>query len=274
MRLFGCIAVALALVACGKDGETKKKIDRSAGAGTAGETAEPHPEPVEVKPPPGPKGVVKGKVAITGEVPEMPLLRRGTDPFCAKTEMRAETIFKNDNGTLRNVVVRVKPGTVPAWRPGNVVRVEQKDCMYRPRVQAAVAGQKLIVGNVDQTAHNVHLRKVELGKRQGVGTLWNRQQPRGMKPIASVVDDVPVIKLKCDQHGWMSGYILVSDNGYAAVTGADGTFELEVPAGEMTIQAWHEFYGVKEQTVTVPEGGEVTLDFGFDHDADNPTGGG
>lgn len=268
MRLIGCIAAVVALAACGKDSE-KKRVDPAPGDGDG--TAA---EPVEVKPPPGPKGVVKGSVAVTGDIPEMPLLQRGSDPVCARTEQRAETILKNPNNTLANVVIRVKPNTVPAWRPGNVVRVEQKDCMYRPRVQAAVAGQKLLVSNGDQTAHNVHMRKLELGKRQGIATLLNRQQPKNMKPIESVVEDVPVVKLKCDQHGWMSGYIVVSDNGYATVTGDTGDFKLEVPAGEVTIEAWHEFYGVKEQTVTVPEGGEVSLDFAFDHAADNPTGGG
>jgi hypothetical protein len=66
----------------------------------------------------------------------------------------------------------------------------------------------------------------------------------------------------------MSGYIVVSDNGYHQVTGAEGRFELEVPAGEITLQAWHEFYGIKEQKVTVPEGGAVDVDFTFDHAAD------
>jgi plastocyanin len=266
-RRSAVIAVVTASITsgCGKSGEKKKvgpavtSTDKDAAVATA------------VPPPAGPKGRIKGSIKLTGEVPEMPKLQRGSDPVCARTEQRAETILKNSNGTLANVVVRVKPGTVEAWRPGDVVRVEQTACMYRPRVQAAVAGQKLTVENGDQTAHNVHLRELELGKRQGVATLLNRQQPKNMKPITSAVDDVPVIKLKCDQHGWMSGYIVVSDNGYAAVTGETGSFELEVPAGEIKIEAWHEFYGIKEQTVTVPDGGEVALDFTFDHDSDNPT---
>jgi len=263
-----CVVLATSvglLCACSK-GE-KKRVDKSGGGDGTAQT-----QPVEVQPPPGPKGVVAGSVAFTGSV-EMPLLQRGSDPICAKTEKRAETILVNSNQTLRNVVVRVKPKTVPAWRPAKTIRVDQLECMYQPRVQAAVAGQRLVIGNGDQTAHNVHLRTVEMGKRQGIETLWNRQQPKNMKPIESTVDDVPVIKLKCDQHGWMSGYIVVSDNGYYTVTGDTGSFELEVPTGEITIQAWHEFYGLKEKTVTVAEGARVDLAFAFDHDRDNPTGG-
>lgn len=259
------VAAALLLGACSKGGEKKKvAVDPPAGDSAA---AAP-----EVKAPPGPKGVIKGSVKFVGSV-QMPVLNRGTDPVCDRTKAKAETILVNDNQTLRNVVVRVKPGTVKPWRPGGTIRVDQLECMYRPRVQPAVAGQKLVIGNGDETAHNVHLRRLELGKRQGVETLWNRQQPKGMKPIEGVVGDHPVIKLKCDQHGWMSGYIVVSDNGYHTVTGETGAFELEVPAGEITLQAWHEFYGVKEQKVTVPEKGSVTVEFTFDHAVDNPTAG-
>jgi plastocyanin len=263
MSLSRSIAIAVLLAGCSKGGE-KKKVEAT-GDGDSQAPAQ------VVEPPPGPKGIARGKVAINGEVPPMPLLGRGTDPVCARTEQRAETILVNPNGTLRNVVVRVKPGTVKPWRPGETIKVEQTDCMYRPRVQAAVAGQKMTVGNADQTAHNVHLRELPLGKRHGIATLTNRQQPKGMKPISTAVDEVDVIKLKCDQHGWMNGYIVVSDNGYAAVTGESGAFELEVPAGEITLQAWHEFYGVKEQTVTVSEGEPVEVSFTFDHATDNRT---
>jgi plastocyanin len=268
MRRSAIIAVALAvpfaLAAC-KGGEKKKVAAASEAGGSTSEPAAPS------GPPPGPKGTIRGHVALEGEAPEMPVLPRGTDPVCAKDEMRAETITTSDDGDLANVVVRVAPGTVKGWAPSEPVLVDQTKCMYRPRVQGAVAGQKLLVSNADATAHNVHLRDVELGKRQGKATLWNRQQPVGMKPIEGTVEDVDVIRLKCDQHGWMSGYIVVSDNGYHQVTGAEGRFELEVPAGEITLQAWHEFYGIKEQKVTVPEGGAVDVDFTFDHAADNPT---
>lgn len=226
------------------------------------------------QPPKGPSGTITGVIRFTGTAPEMPFINNGTDPVCAAKKLRAETILVNANGTLRNAIARVKPGTVPGWIPTEPVLVKQLDCMYRPRVQGAVAGQKLIVENNDETSHNVHVRAAKVGDRQGAQALWNRQQPKksmGLEPIRTVVEDHPVMRLKCDMHGWMSGYLLVSDNPYSAVTGEDGAFSMQVPVGERVIEAWHEFYGLKQATVTVTEGQTTTVEFTFDATADNPT---
>lgn len=264
-RIVATVAAVLLSFAPGcKKGE-KKRVE-------AAETANPAPTPTEPSgPPEGPKGTVKGVVHFTGKAPEMPMLPRGSDPVCAKDKMRAEVILVNDNATLANVLVRVAPKTVPGWVPSKPVEINQTKCMYRPRVTGGVVGQKLVIANSDQTAHNVHARDLALGKRQGTDTLWNRQQPPGMQPMESEIQDVDVIKLKCDQHAWMSGYVVVSDNGYFAVTGDTGHFEFQVPAGELTLQAWHEFYGVKETKVTVPEGGTAEVEFTYDATADDPT---
>ena len=117
----------------------------------------------------------------------MPMIRNGTDPVCAQTKLRAETIVVNDNKTLLNALVRVKPGTVKAWTPSEPVVIRQEQCMYRPRVQAGVKGQALQVFNTDDTAHNVHARGGQIGDRQGADALWNRQQvkvSRSAQPIA------------------------------------------------------------------------------------------
>lgn len=266
IRLTVLAALAVSTQSCKRADDRRTKQDPAAADGKAESSAGP-----AATKPTGPTGKVTGTIAFTGTAPEMPVLRRGADPVCAAREMRAETILVNGNGTLRNVLVRVKPGTVPGWAPAAPVLVDQVDCMYRPRVQGGVVGQKLVVKNSDDTAHNVHLRSVELGQRQGVDSLWNRQQPARTRPIESTIEKADVIRFKCDQHGWMSGYVVVSDNGYFTVTGDDGSFDLEVPAGEVTVEAWHEFYGVKEQTVTVAEGGAAAVAFSFDAEADDPT---
>ena len=37
------------------------------------------------------------------------------------------------------------------------VKIAQHDCMYRPRIQGAVDGQKVSISNDDLTTHNVHV---------------------------------------------------------------------------------------------------------------------
>tara|TARA_R110002096_G_scaffold250980_1_gene443576 strand:- start:11573 stop:12484 length:912 start_codon:yes stop_codon:yes gene_type:complete len=249
---------------------TKAEPTKATGPGA------PAPTPAKVAPvatrPEGPIGTIEGKVTLTGEVPEMPLLRRGSDPVCDNGELRAETITAAKDGGLANVLVRIKPGTVPAWTPSTPVVIDQTDCMYRPRVTGGVRGQTVEVRNSDKTTHNVHARHLPLGKRQGIETIVNRAQPSGVA-MSFELGDEPVAKLKCDYHGWMQGYVVVSDNPYFAVTGADGSFTLEgAPAGSQTIEFWHEYYGLKEAKAEVAADGSVTLDASFDVASDDPMG--
>lgn len=271
----GCALFAFGLAwlgaSCGKDSAEEKPTAPAPKVETPseGQTA-PAPDVVEAARPEGPVGTIEGKVTLTGEIPEMPLLRRGSDPACDNGELRAETITADKDGGLANVLVRIKPGTVPGWTPSEPIVIDQTNCMYRPRVTGGVRGQKVEVRNSDKTTHNVHARHLPLGRRQGIETIVNRAQPSGVS-MSFELGDEPVAKLKCDYHGWMQGYVVVSDNPYFAVTGADGAFKLEgAPAGSQTIEFWHEYYGLKEATAEVATDGSVSLDASFDAAKDDP----
>jgi plastocyanin len=222
------------------------------------------------KAPEGPTGSIKGRVTLTGDVPEMPFLSRGSDPACDNGELRSETIMRDAEGGLANVLVRIKPGTVAAWTPSETIVIDQTDCMYRPRVQGGVRGQTVEVRNSDKTTHNVHARHLELGAREGSETLMNRAQPSGVK-MRFRLGIEPVAKLKCDYHAWMSGFVVVSDNPYSAVSDSKGEFMLEgVPVGTHQVELWHEFLGLKSAELVVEEDGTAVLEHSYDFAADNP----
>jgi hypothetical protein len=235
----------------------------SAAATTASTAAAPPAAPAAR--PAGPTGSIRGTVTLTGTPPEMPMLQRGSDPVCGKTPMRAENVLVDDHGGLANAIVRVAPGTVPAWTPTAAVVVDQRDCMYRPRVQPGVVGQALAIENGDATAHNVNARPLAFVDRVERGALFNRAQPRGAAAITATLEaGIDVVKLKCDMHGWMQGFVVVSDNPYAAVTDAHGGFAIDaVPVGHRALQVWHEHYGLKHVEVDVVEGqaAEVAVAF-------------
>ena len=206
-------------------------------------------------------GTIAGTASFSGTPPKPQKLNRKSDPVCAKKEMNDETILLGKDGkSLENVMVRVTKGaSAAAAKPqaGNVL-VDQKDCMYRPRVQGAVEGQKIQVRNDDGTLHNVHTY-------EGTKTLFNQAQPPGSAPIEKPLPkSAETIKLKCDVHPWMIGYVVVNKNPYFAVTKDDGKFEIkDLPAGTYTIEAWHEKLGTKTQEVTVSEGKTATAKFEF-----------
>ncbi len=285
-KVFLGVALIIAgplLLTCKKDKQRhpQKEPPPNTEADSARTEATVNSQPTaQANKPSGPMGTIRGVVKFTGEAPKMPLINNGSDPVCAQNKLYAQTILvagSGDNQTLKNALVRVKPHTVPGWVPDTPVEINQSQCMYQPRIQAGVVGQQMLVYNVDATAHNVHVRAGEIGDRQGAVALLNRQQPKKSpgsknksKPIAMVIADHPVIRLKCDLHGWMNGYVVVSDNPYHAVTGEDGHFEFKAPVGSLTIQAWHEFYGLKEQTVEVTQDTVSELTFSFNATADNP----
>lgn len=211
---------------------------------------------------------LKGVVSFAGKAPEMkvPAKRKDAD-VCKSKEVKYNAVLVKD-GKLKDVLVRIAPGGVAGtWKaPDKHAEVDQADCMYSPRLQGVVAGQTIDVKNNDQTLHNVHSYK-------GSETLFNQAQPKGAPAISKEVpDEASVIKLACDVHPWMRGFVVVTDHPFFAVTGEDGSYKIEkVPAGKYTIEAWHSQYGLlKKEAVEVKDSGEVTVDFSYKGDEAEP----
>jgi len=121
-----------------------------------------------------------------------------------------------------------------------------------------MAGQALSVTNGDQTMHNVH---VYVGKQ----TWFNRGQPAGGKALRSTAAEAgDVMTFKCDVHGWMRAFAVVTDHPFFDVTEAGGGFKIDnVPAGRYTLEAYHPELGIKKKRITVEDGKTATVDFAF-----------
>ena len=201
---------------------------------------------------------IEGEVDFTGKPPTPGKLHREADPYCAKKPMTDPTVLVK-GGKLENVWVHVTKGAKDATPPSSVVEMDQKDCMYTPRMTTAVVGQKIQAKNGDPVLHNVHTYF-------GASTLFNKGMPNDKAaPIETAAKEEGVMKWKCDVHPWMRGYIGMSKSGLQAVTESDGKFKIDnVPAGKYTIEAWHEKYGTKTQEVTVEAGKPAKVIFKYD----------
>jgi hypothetical protein len=73
-----------------------------------------------------------------------------------------------------------------------------------------------------------------------------------------------IIKLECDQHRFMQGWLLLAANPYVTVTDEHGVFQLtDVPAGTQTVGAWHPVLGYQEAKVTLISDQQGILEFTF-----------
>jgi plastocyanin len=201
-------------------------------------------------------GSIEGSVEFTGKVPTAAKLRREADPFCAKKPMSDPSVTVKDK-KLANVWVRVSKGAPASKAEAKEITVDQKDCMYEPRMQFTTVGSKIKVHNSDPVLHNVH-------SYLGAATVFNKGMPnQDAKPVEHTADKAGMIKFKCDVHPWMRGFVGVNDNPFQAIA-ENGEFKIkDVPPGKYTLEAWHEKFGAKTQEVTVEEGKPAKVTFSY-----------
>jgi plastocyanin len=208
-------------------------------------------------------GDVTGKVAFSGTAPKPAKIMMNADPVCVKqhkTTVVGEEVVVNKNQTLKNVLVYVKEGLGSRKfdAPAAKLEFDQKGCQYTPHVLGIQVGQELEVVNSDPTLHNVHSLSKENAQ-------FNVAQPKQGMKLTKKFDKPEVFKVKCEVHTWMGAYIGVFSHPYYAVTGDDGSFHLKnLPAGDYTIEAWHEKYGTQTMKVKVAASGAATADFKFE----------
>src|SRR5262249_35790397 len=137
------------------------------------------------------------------------------------------------------------------------VDIDQRGCIYTPRVVGLQIGQPLRVRNSDPGLHNVH---------GGVGSSaeFNIGQPMaGMANEISLKQD-GILRLQCDVHGWMAAFGGVVNHPYLGVPDGGGTYEIrDAPVGPHTISAWHERYGRLTSTVRVEGAAPSPADFAY-----------
>jgi plastocyanin len=135
--------------------------------------------------------------------------------------------------------------------------VSMKSKAFVPRVTVVTVGGSVEFPNLDAISHNVFSVS---GENRFDLNLYKKP-----KSASKVFDHPGVVRIYCNIHPQMSGFVLVRDNPFWARVGADGSFSIpDVPAGAWVLKAWHERAGESDQPITVPEAGAVTAAFTLD----------
>lgn len=204
---------------------------------------------------------IRGTVTYAGPDTDKPISMQG-DPVCASLHpapVNGDEIVLRD-GRLANVFVYVKRGLEGKSFPAPVEKksVDQRGCLYVPRVLGVQVGQTLELTNSDATFHTIHAVPAANAE-------FSEPQAQGNPPIGRTFDKPEVmVPLRCDIHPWMRAWVGVLPHPYYAVSGEDGAFSIpSLPPGKYTLEAWHEKLGTQTREVTVGPHQTLTVDFDF-----------
>ena len=194
-------------------------------------------------------GTVEVEVKYNGP-PKVEKLKVNKDTEKCGTETTIEHIVVGANKGLANAVA-----SAPGAKGGSKAKavLDQHGCKFVPHVVVMQPGE-LDVKNSDDILHNLHTYST-------ANPSINKAQPKFKKVMTEKLEKPEFVKVTCDVHSWMLGWVAVVP-GVAAATDNNGVAKLEnVPAGKQKIEVWHETLGKQEKEVDVKAGQTTKVSF-------------
>ena len=165
-------------------------------------------------------------------------------------ELPDEAIVVDAQGHLANAVV-ILTGVKRATTAESIVTNEK--CRFSPRVQLARPNATIRTTSKDPMLHTTQAQ-LENGR-----TIFNVALPVPGINISKPIGAAGTVRLSCNTHPWMRGWMIVTDEA-AAVSGADGKFTIEnVPPGTYELRVWHESLKGAPEKITVTAGKPTEL---------------
>jgi plastocyanin len=199
-------------------------------------------------------GSISGTVKYKGTPPAAAKLdvNKDTD-VCGTTPKSSKELVVAADGGIQYAVVSIPSiGKGKPFADAKPV-LDQKGCEYAPHVVLAPAAAQVDIQNSDGILHNIHTYS---DKNPPV----NIAQPKFKKTVNATFNTPEVVKLSCDVHGWMQGWLVVESNPYYAVTDEKGAFKItDIPPGDYEVKVWQEKLGETTQKVSVKAGADTPL---------------
>jgi len=145
------------------------------------------------------------------------------------------------------------PGSVrPPAKPLQVVI--QKNATFKPHILPLLAGTTVEWPNHDDIYHNVF--SISEAKPFDLGFYKHNEIKR------MTFDKPGRVDVFCSIHTKMNCTLLVLATPFFASTDKEGHYQItDVPAGTYKLRAWHERLPSQIKEITVPENGDVNVDF-------------
>jgi len=195
------------------------------------------------------RGDLQGRFVYGGDPPERkPIVVTADKDFCGKHNLLEEHLVVHPgNRGLANVFIWLylaRDESLPAVPDSHGalakadVTLDCRGCRFEPHARVLWTTQTLLIRNLNP-----------IGDSAKIDTLSN--PPINMvipikgewRQTYAVAERLPA-RVSCSLHPWESGWLLVKDHPYMAVSDADGRFAIQgLPPGKWTFQFWHEQAG-------------------------------
>jgi hypothetical protein len=146
---------------------------------------------------------------------------------------------RGENGGLADVFVyarRLPKGMTAPPPPAEAAVMDQMGCRFIPQAFVLRVGQPLQMKNSDPVSHNVRTSPIS---NSSFNSTIKPNDATGLSLQYERSEARPV-QTKCDIHTWMLAWHLPLNHPYAAVTAADGSFEIkDLPPGDWEFTVWH-----------------------------------
>jgi plastocyanin len=196
-------------------------------------------------------GTIEAEVKYNG-APMVDKLKVNKDVEKCGNEALIEKVVVGGNKGLANAVVSVAGAKGAAT--AKKATIDQHGCKFVPHVVAMTPGE-IDIKNSDGILHNIHTYST-------ANPSINKAQPKFKKVMTEKFEKPEVIKVTCDVHSWMLGWIAVMPHPFFGVTDGNGVTKIEnVPPGKHKVEVWHETLGKQTKDVEVKAGQTAKVAF-------------
>jgi hypothetical protein len=194
-------------------------------------------------------GSLVGEVKFIGSPPVPETVEVSKDQeVCGKTKKINEAVLVGENHGLQNVVVSIVDITRGKAFAESNASLDQNDCRYAPHVVITPVERPLTILNSDGILHSVHTWSEK-------NPAFHKAQSKFKKEMQETFLTPETIRVTCDVHSWMAGWIVVAEHPYVTVTDVVGKMQIQdIPPGEYELKLWHETLGERRLRVRVERG--------------------
>ncbi len=147
--------------------------------------------------------------------------------------------------------------------PGHDLKMAQESKRFTPRVLIVPRQGTVEFPNNDPVYHNVF--SVSGGNRFDLGLY------RSGASKSRSFSEPGLVRVYCNIHPQMVGFLMVVDSDFASITDRAGTFRFDgVPPGSWTLHAWHEEGSETSVPLVVPAEGDSPMTISIDTTAFRP----